>query len=252
MQIKTKINNFHCVMPMAGDGVRFSRHGYNLPKPLIQIRKTPMFIKAAKTFPNSFKWIFIANKKLNNKANLSNVAKNIKKKKIMLLNGKTKGQASTVHKSLKYLNNKDQIIVHSCDLTFKFNLNKLKKNINNNDVLVFTTKGSSYNRKNHTQFSWVKKINNNYKVSLKKNFKNSTNSRVLIGTFVFRNKKIMKNLLNYVFKKNIKINNEFYMDNLIFVAHKLGYKLGELIVNKYQSWGSHSELQKYNYKKKYD
>ena len=89
-------------MPMAGDGVRFSRHGYNLPKPLIQIRKTPMFIKAAKSFPNSFKWIFIANKKLNNKANLSNLAKNIKKKKIMLLDGKTKGQASTVHKSLKY------------------------------------------------------------------------------------------------------------------------------------------------------
>ena len=62
----------------------------------------------------------------------------------------------------------------------------------------------------------------------------------------------MKNLLNYVFKKNIKIKNEFYMDNLIFVAHKLGYKLGEQIVNKYQSWGSHSELQKYNYIKKYD
>ena len=39
---------------------------------------------------------------------------------------------------------------------------------------------------------------------------------------------------------------------LIFVAHQLGYKLGELIVNKYQSWGSHSELQKYNYIKKYD
>ena len=61
----------------------------------------------------------------------------------------------------------------------------------------------------------------------------------------------MKDLLNYVFKKKLKINNEFYMDNLIFVARKLGYSLDELIVNNYQSWGSHFELQKYNYMKKY-
>ena len=251
MQYKSKINNFHCVMPMAGDGMRFSKYKYNLPKPLIKIKKIPMFIKAAKTFPNSFKWVFIANKKLNHKANLNNLAKNIKKKKIILLKEKTKGQASTVYKSLRYLKENERIIVHSCDLTFKFNLNKLKTKIKNNDILVFTAKATSYNKKNHTQFSWVKKVKNVYEVSLKKNFINSANSKVLVGTFVFKNKKIMKDLLNYVFKKKLKINNEFYMDNLIFVARKLGYSLDELIVNNYQSWGSHFELQKYNYMKKY-
>lgn len=245
MQYKTKINNFTCVMPMAGEGIRFSKHGYELPKPLIRINKTPMFIRAAKTFPNSFKWIFIANNKIDHNNNINKLAYRVKKKKIILIKTKTKGQASTVYKSLKYLKENEPIIVHSCDLTFKLDLKKMKKKIKNNDLLVFTTKSSIYHKKNHTQFSWVKKIKNNYKVSLKKKFKNPTNSKVLIGTFIFKNKKIMKNLLNYVFKKKLLTNNEFYMDNLIFVAHKLSYKLDELLISKYQSWGSHIELQKY-------
>ena len=41
-------------------------YGYQIPKPLIKINKDPMFIKAAKSFPTYFKWLFVANKNLKN------------------------------------------------------------------------------------------------------------------------------------------------------------------------------------------
>ena len=245
MQNKNIKKHYVCVMPMAGEGLRFKKYGYKTLKPLITINKIPMFIKATKSFPKTFKWILIAREKINLNENIKKFTRFIKKKKFLFLNKKTEGQASTVYKSLKYLGKNEVVIVHSCDLSFKINLSLFKKKIQENDLLVFTAKGSNYHFKNHKNFSWVKKIKNTYKISLKKNFKNNKNSKVLIGTFAFKNKKIMKDLMEYTFKKKIKINNEYYMDTLIFIAQKMGYKLNDLAVKKYHSWGSHSELLNY-------
>ena len=50
------IKNKFCIMPMMGDGIRFQRAGYNVPKPLIEVNKIPMFLKRSRrklfrTFP---------------------------------------------------------------------------------------------------------------------------------------------------------------------------------------------------------
>ena len=110
---------------------------------------------------------------------------------------------------------------------------------------MFTAKGTNYQFKNHKQFSWVKSNQNGCKISIKKNFRKNNNVKVLIGTFAFKNKKTLKNLLEYTFKKKMKVNNEYYMDTLMKVANKLGYKLNEFVVDKYVSWGSHKEFLKY-------
>ena len=60
------------------------------------------------------------------------------------------------------------IIVHSCDLSFKINVNLFKRKIQENDLLVFIAKGSNHHFKNHKDFSWVKKTKDTYKISLKK------------------------------------------------------------------------------------
>ena len=248
MQNRYKIKNFVCVMPMAGEGMRFKKYGYSTPKPLIRIDRTPMFLKATKSFPNKFKWIFVVSRKLGMKFNLKKYKMNIKKKKFLLLKKKTEGQASTVYKSLGLLNNKDIIIIHSCDLYFKTNLNSIKKKLNNIDLIVFTSKPSKYHLMHENQFSWLINKKDRFKISLKKNFKNSKKRRVVVGSFLFKNKKILKDLLNYVFKKKMKINNEYYIDSLVQTANNLGYKLGEVTVQNYISWGSHHELLNYNSK----
>ena len=74
------IKNFVCVMPMAGEGLRFRKYGYKTFKPLIIINKVPMFIKATKSFPKTFKWIFITKNMINLKGNIKKFIKFIKKK----------------------------------------------------------------------------------------------------------------------------------------------------------------------------
>jgi NDP-sugar pyrophosphorylase family protein len=47
------------IIPMAGVGSRFEKHGYKLPKPLIPVSGMPMIINVIRGMPESDKWIFI-------------------------------------------------------------------------------------------------------------------------------------------------------------------------------------------------
>ena len=245
---KNHLNNIIGIMPMAGRGERFSSHGYKAPKHLIKIKNKPMFERAAMTFSKNIKWIFISQKKFMNNFVFKKSLKGFKNKKNIFLNSFTSGQASTVKKAINYLNDKNKIIVHSCDLTFNVNMEEVNYKIKKFDVLIFTAKSTKYNFKNSNQFSWVRKNKRkkNIEISLKKNFRGTNyNNRVLVGSFIFKNKKVLNDCIKYIFKRKIKTSNEYYIDNAASISSRIGYKLGEVIVNKYISWGSHYELLEY-------
>lgn len=245
MYKKDFLKSFIAIMPMAGRGQRFVKFGYNTPKHLIKIRDKPMFERAAMTFSKNIKWIFISQKKFMFHRIFKKSLKEFKSKKNIFLNSYTSGQASTVKKALKFLSANKKIIIHSCDLKFDFNEKELKKKSKMFDVIVFTAKCKKFNLGNSKQFSWVRKnINkNSIEISLKKNFKRDRKkNRVLVGSFIFKNKKVLNHCIKHIFRRKLKINNEYYLDYAAAISEKIGYKLGEIVVNKYISWGSHYEF----------
>ena len=238
MENKVSLKKIIGIMPMAGKGERFKKFGYIAPKPLIDISGEPMFLRAAKTFPKSIKWILILQKQLSKNSFFLKSLNFFKKKKLILLKKVTKGQAATVLKSLKYLQKDSIVIIHSCDLQFSVKMSEIYRKIKKNDVIVFTTKGKKFHHQNSNQFSWVRK---NFSNKKKKN-------RVLVGSFIFKNKNILKNSIQHIFKNKLKIKKEYYIDMAAKISPSLGYRIGEIIVKNYKSWGSHEEL--LNYKNK--
>ena len=232
-------------MPMAGKGIRFKKFGYDLPKPLIKIKNTPMFVKATMTFSKYLNWIFVVKKNLKNEKLFKKSLSLFKNKKLIYLNKHTNGQASTVYKAINLLGNNQIVIIHSCDLSFSIKMNDIKNKIKKYDVIVFTAKGKKFNFKNSRQFSWVRNNSekNKLEISMKKNFKkDKKKNRVLIGSFVFKNKKVLKNCINNMIKNKLKINGEYYIDKAASISNKIGYDLGEILIKDYKSWGSHNEL----------
>ena len=61
------------IMPMAGEGLRFTNAGYKKPKPLIDINGKPMFIRSAQCMPDADLWIFICQKKHSIKYNFREI-----------------------------------------------------------------------------------------------------------------------------------------------------------------------------------
>ena len=67
------------------------------------------------------------------------------------------------------------------------------------------------------------------------------------GTFWFRNKSVYLKSLEQLYKKDIKVNNEYYVDSVVNEAIELGYKVKYFEVDHYICWGTPNDLQTYQY-----
>ncbi len=234
------------IMPMGGLGKRFLNSKYKLPKPLIEIKKKPMFIQAAKSMPKSDLNIFVCNKNLVKKYKINKILKHEYKSKfkIITINKVTKGQANTCLLAEKCLKKDDMIFIHSCDSLLKYNLKKLNHKIELNDAVILTTKPNHIHLKNIKSYGWVnfkkRKVN---KITCKaKASLEPKNDFVIVGSFAFKNKNIFSKTIRNLIKSGQKINNEYYMDMVLSYALKKKYKIDNLIVNSYESWGTPEEL----------
>ena len=60
---------------------------------------------------------------------------------------------------------------------------------------------------------------------------------VIIGSFSFKNKDVFTKCYDYLRKKQIKINNEYYMDSLVKVGLIIGFKIDIIVVKDFINLG---------------
>lgn len=242
------------IMPMAGLGKRFYESIFQLPKPLIKIKKRPMFIQAAKSMPKSNLNIFICNKKLVNDYQIDKIIskKFINNFKLITVKKTTKGQASTCLLAQKFLKKNDMIFIHSCDSLIKFNFNDFKNYLKRNDGIIFTAKPNKTHIKYVKSYGWVKLDNGKIiKITCKKKASlNPKKDLVILGSFAFRNKKTFLKLTKDLIKNKQTINNEYYLDMVFKNAVEKGLKIKNINVKSYHSWGTPGEL--IQWKKKFE
>ena len=242
---KKKVN----IMPMAGEGLRFKKAGYDIPKPLIDVKGKPMFIRSAQCMPDADLWIFITQKKfLENGQIDKEIKKNFKNYNIISVDQTTEGQASTSSLAGKYLKNDDQVFINACDSFIKFNFDTYLTQIKKYDVLVFTAKCNEIHLNNPNAYGWVRNNKEGtLEISCKKPFNEKpVDEKPIVGTFFFNKSKFFINSINLLFKKKNKIRNEYYLDMAIEESIKLGLKVGEILVDNYIDWGNYNELEKWN------
>ena len=246
------MNKIINIMPMAGLGKRFIESNYKLPKPLIKIKKNPMFIEAFKSMPKSKSNIFICNKKLINEFRINKlISKKLKKKfKVIKVKKLTKGQANSCMLANRFLKNKKNIFIHSCDSLIKYDKLKLFKLMNNSDAVILTTKPNKIHLSNVNSYGWVSFRNNQIiKITCKKRASsNPHKDNVIVGSFGFSNKKTFVTILKNLFKSKKKVNNEYYIDMAFSHALQKKFKIKNLTVKSYTSWGTPKELENWERK----
>lgn len=239
--MKRKVN----IMPMAGDGIRLKEAGYILPKPLIEIGGEHMFIKSARCMPKADKWIFITKDEFVKNNNIDKIInKNFVNAQIITVTETTQGQASSCYLSKNYLKDNDRIFINSCDSFIHYDEIIYENKITNSEVIVFSTNVKNIHRKNPNSYGWIKKNKNlNYELSCKKPFdSNFDNQRPIVGSFAFSDSSVFIKCLEELFVKQLKINNEYYLDMAIWASINMGFKIDELEVSKYIDLGSGEEI----------
>tara|TARA_Y100001968_G_C19440190_1_gene762093 strand:+ start:1041 stop:2624 length:1584 start_codon:yes stop_codon:yes gene_type:complete len=251
LKSKEIYQNGSLLIPMAGHGSRFKKASYIAPKPLIKVGGKAMFLQATKTLPKYSKQIFICLKEhLQSESLKKEIENNFSNPNIVSINEVTNGQAITCMSAIEHLTENEPLTISACDHSVIYQGSKLNELLNklNTDIIVWTKRGHPSAFKNPNMYGWVKSKDGLItEVKVKSPFDDLKNDPIIIGTFTFNSRSILKKCINSLIKREAMVNGEYYIDSCIEDAIKLGYTVKNFEVDHYLCWGTPNDLKTFNY-----
>lgn len=202
--IDDKIN---VLIPMAGKGSRFAEAGYTFPKPLIEIDKKPMIQWVIESLNIQGNFIFIIQKEHQEKYNIKSLLNSLKPNcNIIELDHITEGAACTTLLAKKLINNDFPLVMANSDQFIKWDSNKTMYNFTNKNfdggILTFEAL--------HPKWSYAK-IDNRTNLVSKVAEKEVISNNATVGVYYWKKGSDYVKYAEQMIKKNIRVNNEFYV-----------------------------------------
>lgn len=243
------------IIPMAGLGKRFSDEGYIQTKPLIPVSGLPMVLQAVNALPTAQQYVFIL------RSDMPEVQKTVELLSdtwpgsvIETVDRVTEGQACTAILGLDSIlsstgGNLNPITVGACDFAALYNHNALRNMLDSDaDVIVWSVRGHPNAIRHPEMYGWIEAVGSKIKsISVKKELGSPASDPIVLGTFTFRNAEIFRRSVASLFKRNERVNGEFYLDSCINDALKLGFSCRLFEVDNYISWGTPNDLRTFEY-----
>ena len=247
--------NTTLVLPMAGNGSRFSSEGYFLPKPLIDVDGKPMVVQAVECLPKSDRNIFMCLDEHITKYNIDEVlSSNFVNTTVIPIKSVTNGQACTceIGINLGQVDLESPIFISACDNGVYYDSDEYLKLLNDEsiDVIVWSFRNNQASKTNPDSYAWmdVDRDNNIKHVSCKKFiYDNPLTTHAIIGSMFFRKAKYFMDGLMRNYEENIRTNNEFYVDDVLNQNIKIGLNVKVFEVKNYICWGTPNDYKTYLY-----
>ncbi len=230
------------LIPMAGEGSRFAKEGYQFPKPLIDVNGKPMIQRVVENLDFDAEYIFLVRKEhLQKYTGLENSLKQItnNKCKIVVVDSLTEGAACTALLAKEYINNDDDLLIANSDQIIDYESNNflLLKNMSSVDAIVFTFNAV------HPKWSFVKVNSRNMIVEVAE--KNPISNIATCGIYWYRRGNDFVKYSEQMIKKDIRVNNEFYIAPVYNELIKDNKSLVPFYVHKMHGIGTPEDLNTY-------
>jgi len=243
------------LVPIAGLGKRFLNEGWKTPKPLIDVSGTPMFMQSIMSLPKANEYVFVCLKKhvQENKID-KKILEYLPHAKIVVSKAGTQGQAETCILAEKIIDPNSELVITACDSKMLLEKKYYDKALQEKpEAIIWTFRNNPAIKRKPEAYAYVKEKNGIAKqVYCKKTIsKNPVKDHAVTGTFYFKTAKTFFASAKKVVQKNLRINNEFYVD--IVPNELINAKKKVLIfeVKDYVIFGTPADLKTYNYWEKY-
>lgn len=194
------------VVPMAGRGSRFVEAGYKMPKPLIDIHGKPMIEYVTKNITPDceHRFIYICLKEHLEKFKLADRIRKIAPDSVIMpVEHVTEGAACTVLLAEKYINNEDPMMIANSDQFVDTNINQYLAEMKNNDGLIMTMPADN------PKWSFIKFDSEGFVTMVRE--KEVISNEATVGIYNYRYGCDFVKFAKKMIKKNIRVNNEFYV-----------------------------------------
>lgn len=240
--VKPKWHGGHMkvLIPMAGAGSRFSAVGYSFPKPLIAIKNLndkPMIQVIVENLNVDAEHVFIVRDEHCGKYNLRQLLGVIAPKcKIVTVNHLTEGAACTTLLAKEHINNDEPLLIANSDQFVEWDSNEFMYSMMGNEIdggiLTF---GNS-----HPKWSYVKLDDNGYITEVRE--KEVISNEATVGIYYWKRGSDYVKYAEQMIKKNIRVNNEFYVAPVYNEAIADGKKIKIFHIDKMWGLGTPEDL----------
>ena len=199
-------NKMNVLIPMAGAGKRFFDAGYVFPKPLIEVDNKPMIQWVIESLNLNANYIFIIQKEHQEKFNIKSVLKILQPNcKIIELDHLTEGAACTTLLAKEFINNSDPLIIANSDQYIHWNSSKALYDFNskNLDGAILTFEAI------HPKWSYAKCDDEGFVTEVAE--KKVISKNATVGVYYWKHGSDYVSSAENMIKKNIRVNNEFYV-----------------------------------------
>jgi HAD superfamily hydrolase (TIGR01509 family) len=221
------------VIPMAGEGSRFSKAGYSFPKPLIDVNGKPMIqvvIDNLNLDPEKSKFVFICRKEHMDKYNLSYLLKAYAPNcEIVVTDGLTEGAACSILLAKEHINNEDHLVLANSDQFMEWDANVFMYSMIADDIdggiATFTS--------SHPKWSYAKLGEDGFVCEVAEKKPISTNATT--GIYYWKHGSDFVKYAEQMIEKDIRVRGEFYTAPVFNEAIESGKKIKIFPIQK--MWG---------------
>lgn len=194
------------LIPMAGAGSRFAQAGFTFPKPLIEVHGKPMIQLVVENLNIEANYTFIVQtehyEKYNLKYLLNLIAPNCN---IIQVNTLTEGAACTTLLAKEIIDNDSPLIISNSDQYIEWNSNEAMYSFaaDHVDAGILTFKAT------HPKWSYVKLNESGFVSEVAE--KKVISDNATVGVYYWKKGSDYVKYANQMIKKDIRVNNEFYV-----------------------------------------
>lgn len=230
------------LIPMAGEGSRFSKEGYTFPKPLIDVNGKPMIQVVVENLDFDAEYIFLVRKEhlvkySGLKTTLSRITNG--RMKIVEVDSLTEGAACTALLAKEHIDNDEDLLIANSDQVIEYSPENFTtiKTMTDSDGVVFTFHAV------HPKWSFVK--TNARGIITKVEEKNPISDIATCGIYWYRKGRYFVESAEKMIQKNIRVNNEFYVAPVYNEMIEDGKKIVPFYVHQMHGIGTPEDLTAY-------
>lgn len=245
---KNKMRYLHIVMPMAGEGSRFTKAGWTTPKPLIELNGQPLFKHAISSVVADgieMKYSFIVRQEHIEKYGIDNGIKSfLPEANVYSVIKTTRGAVETCLMAESSIDDNDAVIVMDCDLEFRSKeflniikdiLSKSVDEVNGGALVSFDS--------NEPRYSYAEIDENGLVIRTAE--KEVISNHALCGAYFFSIGKRFKEVAHKLLAEPEFKKPEYYVSLLYNYLLADGETVRLAPMEEYYSYGTPEELQRY-------
>lgn len=242
------MRNLHIIMPMAGEGSRFRNAGWTTPKPLIELKGKPLFVRAiesVKVEGAPMKYSFIVRQEHIDEYGVDkSITCILPDADVYSVEKTTRGAVETCLIAEKGIADDDAIVVMDCDLEFeskeyirliKEALNTSAREAKGGALVSFSSNLPRYSYAELGEDGLVKRTAEKEVIS----------NHALCGAYFFASGREFKEAAHRLLNELLMLKPEYYISLLYNYLLKDGSPVKLAPMEKYYSYGTPEELNQY-------